>query len=474
MVDDSKLAPPSLQEVVRTVVVVAIAVIIFMAGRGEHCMLMVFIRVHVVLIVELVVKLGMRHVIGLLFVNIVLVGLGVVSLAVVGVVMGHLMVHWLVVVVAIPAIVVVARIAVVGVMRVAMIVITVAAVVMSVLIWRGLTSNVMCSDDAVLVALVVVLAIVVGVDPDSSLMVMIAVHRLVHGVLMVVVGLNVVSVVEFMVKLGVCDVVGLLLVDRVAVGLRVVSLVVVIVVAAMVTMVCATVVTLMRIVVGILVAHVRAMVRPCVEVVVGVLVGRRLAVDVMSSDDAVLLLSLRVAVSVAALLMIRVVVVVARHGVIDRMLVVLVRMHVVLIVVRVVERVVRLVISGDVRVITMLAAVAVEIALIRVIVRLQELNDRHVDVLGAHSVGLIDSGSTRRVQVLGHGDSILGLVEELGDRDLVLGHEGLHSLAVEEEVSDGRLHELGHGDVVGGEVLGDRRLVRCQEFGDGHVEELSN
>ena len=412
-------------------VVVAIAVIVVVAGhRVVNGMLMVFIRVHVVLIIELVVELWVSDMISLLFVDVMLVGPGVVSL--VRVVVGDLMVHGHVVVHI--SVVVVVHVTVVRVMRITVIVIAVR-IVMSVLKRSGLATDVMRSDNAVLMAFVVVLAIEVRMDSDSSLVVMVAGHGFIHGVLMVVVGLNVVSMIKFMVKLRMCDVVGLLFVDIVAVGLRVVSLIVVIMVAAVVIVVAAvvtmvgTIVALMGIVVSILVAHMRAMVRSRVEVVVTVLERSDLAIDVMGSHNAVLLLSFGVAVGMA-LLMIRVVVVVAGNGVIDSMLVVLIRMNVMLIIISVIERVVRLVIGGDVGVIAVLTTVAVEVALVRVIVRLKELNDRHVDVLGAHSVGLVDRRSAGRVQVLCHGDAVLG-VEELSDRDFVLSHKGLHGFAVE-------------------------------------------
>ena len=422
-------------------VVVAIAVIVVVAGhRVVNGMLMVLIRVHVVLIVELVVELWVSDMISLLFVDVMLVGLGVVSL--VRVVVGDLMVHGHVAVHI--SVVVVVHVTVVRVMRITVIVIAVR-IVMSVLVRSGLATDVMRSGNAVLMAFVVVLAIEVRMDSDSSLVVMVAGHGFIHCVLMVVVGLNIVSMVKFMVKLRMCDVVGLLFVDIVAVGLRVVSLIVVIMVAAVVTMV-GTIVALMGIVVSILVAHMRAVVRSRVEVVVIVLERRDLAIDVVSSHNAVLLLSFGVAVGMA-LLMIRVVVVVAGNGVIDSMLVVLIRMNVMLIIISVIKRVVRLVIGGDVGVIAVLTTVAVEVALVRVIVRLKELNDRHVDVLGAHSVGLVDRRSAGRVQVLCHGDAVLG-VEELSDRDLVLSHKGLNCLAVEEEVSDGSFHKFGHRDIV--------------------------
>ena len=433
-------------------VVVAIAVIVVVAGhRVVNGMLMVLIRVHVVLIVELVVELWVSDMISLLFVDVMLVGLGVVSLVrvVVGdlVVRGHVVTHF--------SVEVMVRVTVVRVMIIAVVVFAVR-IVMSVLIRSSLTTDVMCSDNAVLMAFVVVLSIEVRMDSDSSLVVMVAGHGFIHCVLMVVVGLNIVSMVKFMVKLRMCDVIGLLLIDIVSMGLRVVSLIVVIVVAAVVTMVRA-IVALMGTVVSILVAHMRAVVRSRVEVVVIVLERRDLAIDVVSSHNAVLLLSFGVAVGMA-LLMIRVVVVVAGNSVIDSMLVVLIRMDIMLIIISVVERVVRLVIGGDVRVIAVLTAVAVEVALIRIIVSLKELNDRHVDVLGAHSVGLVDRRSAGRVQVLCHGDAVLG-VEELSDRDLVLSHKGLNCLAVEEEVSDGSFHKFGHRDIVGSEVLSDRCLV---------------
>ena len=153
----SKNTCPSLKEVVRAVVVVAIAVIVLMTGAWEHCMLVVFIGVHVVLIIKLVIKFGMRNMVGLLFIHIMLVRFRVVSLIVVIVVR---IVRGSMVAVMSSAVVIMARVTVVAV-SFAMISITVVAItvdiVMSVLIRSSLTMDVMCCDNAVLMALMMVL-----------------------------------------------------------------------------------------------------------------------------------------------------------------------------------------------------------------------------------------------------------------------------------------------------------------------------
>ena len=165
----SKNTCPSLKEVVRAVVVVAIAMIVLVTGAGEHCMLVVFIGVHVVLIIKLVIKFGMRNMVGLLFIHIMLVRLRVVSRIVVIVVC---IVRGSMVAVMSSAVVIMAGVTVVAV-SFAMISITVVAVsfamisitmvaitvdiVMSVLIRSSLTMDVMCCDNAVLMALMTVL-----------------------------------------------------------------------------------------------------------------------------------------------------------------------------------------------------------------------------------------------------------------------------------------------------------------------------
>ena len=169
----SKNTCPSLKEVVRAVGVVVIAVIVVMAGAGEHCMLVVFIGVHVVLIIELVIKFWMRNMVGLLFIHIMLVRLRVVSrvvvivvcivrISMVAVMSATVVVMVGVTVVAVVGVTVIAvvRVAVVAV-SFAMISITVVAItvdiVMSVLIRSSFTTDVMCCDNAVLMALMTVL-----------------------------------------------------------------------------------------------------------------------------------------------------------------------------------------------------------------------------------------------------------------------------------------------------------------------------
>ena len=153
----SKNTCPSLKEVVRAVVVVAIAMIVLMTGAWEHCMLVVFIGVHVVLIIKLVIKFGMRNMVGLLFIHIMLVRLRVVSRIVVIVVC---IVRGSMVAVMSSAVVIMAGVTVVAVsftmISITMVAITVD-IVMSVLIRSSLTMDVMCCDNAVLMALMTVL-----------------------------------------------------------------------------------------------------------------------------------------------------------------------------------------------------------------------------------------------------------------------------------------------------------------------------
>ena len=156
----------------------------------------------------------------------------------------------------------------------------------------------------------------------------------------------------------------------------------------------------------------------------------------------------------------------------DGMLMVMNGMDVTLVVEGMVERAVSRMIGRYVLIFMILFS-AVEVALIRVIIGLKELNNSHIDVLLAHAVRLVDSGCAAGIQVLSHGDTVFA-VEELGDGDLVVKHVVVHSLAIEQEVSDGGFHEFGHGDIVRGEVLRDGSLVGGKELGDGDIEELSN
>ena len=171
-------------------------------------------------------------------------------------------------------------------------------------------------------------------------MVVITGDSLVNGVLMIVIRLDVMLMIEFMVELRMSHMVSLLLVDIVTVGLWVVSLIVIITVMS-------DIVALVVTVVAVFMAHVRAVMGTGVIVVVSMLEWSCLAVDVVGSDNAVLLLTLGIAI-VVALFVIRVVIVVTRNSVVDGMLMVLVRVHIMVIIISMVERVMCLVISRNV------------------------------------------------------------------------------------------------------------------------------
>ena len=270
-------------------------------------------------------------------------------------------------------------------------------------------------------------------------MIVITRDSLVNGVLMIVIRLDIMLMVEFMIKLRMSHMVSLLLVDIVTVGLWVVSFIVI-------GTVVSDIVALVVAVVAVFMAHVWAVMRTGVIVVVSMLEWSCLAVDVVGSDNAVLLLTLGIAI-VVALFVIRVVIIVTRNSVVDGMLMVLVRVHIMVIIISMVKRVMCLVISRNVRIVAMLAAITMKVAFIRIIVGLKELNDRHVDILGSHSIGLAYSGSRGRVEVLCHRDTILG-VEELCDGNLVLSHEAINCLAIKKEVRNGSFHKFSHRDII--------------------------
>lgn len=171
-------------------------------------------------------------------------------------------------------------------------------------------------------------------------MIVITRDSLVNGVLMIVIRLDIMLMVEFMIKLRMSHMVSLLLVDIVTVGLRVVSFIVI-------GTVVSDIVALVVAVVAVFMAHVWAVMRTGVIVVVSMLEWSCLAVDVVSSDNAVLLLTLGIAI-VVALFVIRVVILVTRNSVVDGMLMVLVRVHIMVIIISMVKRVVCLVISRNV------------------------------------------------------------------------------------------------------------------------------
>ena len=171
-------------------------------------------------------------------------------------------------------------------------------------------------------------------------MIVITRDSLVNGVLMIVIRLDIMLMVEFMIKLRMSHMVSLLLVDIVAVGLWVVSFIVI-------GTVVSDIVALVVAVVAVFMAHVWAVMRTGVIVVVSMLEWSCLAVDVVGSDNAVLLLTLGIAI-VVALFVIRVVILVTRNSVVDGMLMVLVRVHIMVIIVSMVKRVMCLVISRNV------------------------------------------------------------------------------------------------------------------------------
>lgn len=171
-------------------------------------------------------------------------------------------------------------------------------------------------------------------------MIVITRDSLVNGVLMIVIRLDIMLMVEFMIKLRMSHMVSLLLVDIVAVGLWVVSFIVI-------GTVVSDIVALVVAVVAVFMAHVWAVMRTGVIVVVSMLEWSCLAVDVVGSDNAVLLLTLGIAI-VVALFVIRVVILVTRNSVVDGMLMVLVRVHIMVIIISMVKRVMCLVISRNV------------------------------------------------------------------------------------------------------------------------------
>lgn len=171
-------------------------------------------------------------------------------------------------------------------------------------------------------------------------MIVITRDSLVNGVLMIVIRLDIMLMVEFMIKLRMSHMVSLLLVDIVTMGLWVVSFIVI-------GTVVSDIVALVVAVVAVFMAHVWAVMRTGVIVVVSMLEWSRLAVNVMGSDNAVLLLTLGIAI-VVALFVIRVVIIVTRNSVVDGMLMVLVRVHIMVIIISMVKRVVCLVISRNV------------------------------------------------------------------------------------------------------------------------------
>ena len=170
-------------------------------------------------------------------------------------------------------------------------------------------------------------------------MIVITRDSLVNGVLMIVIRLDIMLMVEFMIKLRMSHMVSLLLVDIVTMGLWVVSFIVI-------GTVVSDIVALVVAVVAVFMAHVWAVMRTGVIVVVSMLEWSCLAVDVVSSDNAVLLLTLGIAI-VVALFVIRVVILVTRNSVVDGMLMVLVRVHIMVIIISMVKRVMCLVISRN-------------------------------------------------------------------------------------------------------------------------------
>ena len=110
---------------------------------------------------------------------------------------------------------------------------------------------------------------------------------------------------------------------------------------------------------------------------------------------------------------------------------------------------------------------------LRVLVQvlLEELNDRHVHVVFVHRVRLVDCRGP--VEVLCHSNAVFG-VEEFGNGDLVLVNEALNCLVIEQEATDRGLEELGHRDVILFQILCDSGLILGEEFSDGDIKELSH
>ena len=115
----------------------------------------------------------------------------------------------------------------------------------------------------------------------------------------------------------------------------------------------------------------------------------------------------------------------------------------------------------------------------------QELDDCHVHVALVHvcvsGEGIVGRGAFKEfcnrdviegiVKVLGHGNTILGLLfKEFCDGCIEVAGYGL---VIKHQACDGSLHEFGHRDIIRSQVLGDSGLICIgQELGDGGVEEL--
>ena len=159
----------SLQEVVSAVVVVVVRVGIFIAKRAVHGVLVVVDGLNIALIIELVVKLGMGHMIGLLVVIAGrLVMVSVVSLGIDRAVVG---------------LGVASGVNVVRVHRI---------VVVRVFIGGSLTMDVVSCHNAVFVTLIVAAVMTIRVS-------VLSIVGIVHSVLVVMDGLNIALIVKLVV-----------------------------------------------------------------------------------------------------------------------------------------------------------------------------------------------------------------------------------------------------------------------------------
>ena len=302
----------SLKEMVSTVIVVLVRVFMVIARDGLiDVVLVVVVRSDVVSVIELVVELGMGHVISFLLVDIVdgrVMVVGVVSTGIDGLVLRLL---------------------------VELVIDVVWLRIGSVMVLKRcrFTPYMMGCHHTILTLLSIVMTFVaVRVTMVLTIVIVIARDGLIDVVLVVVVRSDVVSVIELVVELGMGHVISFLLVDIVDGRVMVVGVVSTGIDGLVVRL-------LMQLMVNIMWLSVGSMM---------VLEGCSLASHMVCSDHAVfLLLSVIVLMVIAlmALLVIRVIIVVAGDGMVDSMLMISIGCHIMCIVVGMVQRVVRLMIS---------------------------------------------------------------------------------------------------------------------------------